>query len=144
MTILFVRSCNRGIDAISTNQGQSLTNKGQDILYFDIIGKGMKGYLKNIILLRKFIKVHKPDIIHAHYSLSGIISLLTLSGISVGVSLMGSDLNNASFVTKNLLRILSSFFWDFTIVKSIAMKRKLKVSKCMVIQIGRASCRERV
>ena len=66
MIVLFVRSGNNGIDSISTLQGKSLENRGATVKYFDIIGKGMRGYLKNIVKLRQHIKDTDPDLIHAH------------------------------------------------------------------------------
>jgi len=52
MRILFVRSGNNGIDPISTRQGESLKKRNIEIIYFDIIGKGFIGYLKNIFKLK--------------------------------------------------------------------------------------------
>ena len=107
MKVLFVRSGNNGIDPISTSQGKSLEKTGIKVLYFDIIGKGVTGYLRNIGKLRKYVKTHNPDIIHAHYSLSGIVATLIFAGIPVGVSLMGSDVLNADNHFKTLIKIFA-------------------------------------
>lgn len=48
-------------------------------VYFDnffIIGKGLKGYLKNRYLLQRKIESGGFDLIHAHYGLSGVLSVL--------------------------------------------------------------------
>ena len=51
MKVLFVSSGNSdyGIVPFIRNQGESLKQAGIDIDYFTIIGKGIKGYYKNII-----------------------------------------------------------------------------------------------
>lgn len=93
MKVLFVSSGNSefGISPIIKNQGESLKQNGIDLYYFTIKGKGIKGYLKNIPILKKYLKNHNYDIIHAHYSLSAIVA--TLSGAKpLVVSLMGSDI----------------------------------------------------
>lgn len=43
---------------------------------FFIKGKGIKGYLKNIPSLRKKIKSYSPDVVHAHFGLSGLVACL--------------------------------------------------------------------
>lgn len=114
--VLFVRSGNNGIDPISTNQGLSLYDKGLNVSYFDIAGKGIIGYLGNIVRLRKHVIECRCDLIHAHYSLSGIIASLTFSK-KVVCSLMGSDIYTGRLFLW-LSRIFSMFFWRATIVKS--------------------------
>lgn len=132
MKVLFVRSGNNGIDPISSNQGDSLKKRGVEIIYFEIIGKGPLGYLKNIGKLRKCIKRNNPDILHAHYSFSGILSVLTFSGIPTGVSLMGSDVLSTGKYHKKLLKIFISL-WSFTIVKSKEIYSALSLKKDIYI-----------
>jgi len=93
MKVLFVSSGNSefGISPIVKNQGESLKQNGIDLDYFTIKGKGINGYLKNIPILKKYLKAHHYDIIHAHYSFCGWVTKLTLTKIPVIVSLMGSD-----------------------------------------------------
>lgn len=64
---------------------------GLDLDFFAVVGKGWKGYMKNITLLKKEIKKNNYDLIHAHYSLIGLVALLTFSGKPVVLSVMGSD-----------------------------------------------------
>lgn len=114
--VLFVRSGNNGVDPISTNQGLSLFENGLKVTYFDIVGKGVIGYLCNIPALRKYIRESNCDLIHAHYSFSGIIASLTCTK-KVVCSLMGSDIY-ASKIGRWLLKIFCLIFWSATIVKS--------------------------
>lgn len=92
--VLFVASGNSKIFEISPFikvQGDSLVQKGVDISYFYISGKGIKGYLNSALELRKHLNKTKINIIHAHYSLSGWVSVLAFSHIPIVLSLMGSD-----------------------------------------------------
>ena len=135
MRILFVRSGNNGIDPISTLQGQSLSQLGVEIFYFDVIGRGFFGYLKNIRPLRKYIKDVRPDIVHAHYSFCGFISLLTFSGFPIITSLMGSDINSDK-IFRGLIKLCSLMCWKEVIVKSREMKEKIRVRESRVIPNG--------
>ncbi|AFN75909.1 glycosyl transferase group 1 [Melioribacter roseus P3M-2] len=59
---------------------------------FFIKGKGIRGYLKNLPSLKNKIKNYKPDIVHAHFGLSGLLANMQRS-IPVILTLHGSDLN---------------------------------------------------
>lgn len=93
LKVLFVSSGNSkaGISPIVRSQGESLKRNGIDLDYFTILGKGKKGYLKNIVLLRNHLKQNRFDIIHAHYALCGWIALLSFCRIPLIVSYMGCD-----------------------------------------------------
>jgi glycosyltransferase involved in cell wall biosynthesis len=136
MKVLFVRSGNSSIDPISTNQGESLQKEGIDIEFFYIKGRGLIGYLSNIRKLRKFVRIYKPDLIHSHYSFSGILASFSFSGVPVGVSLMGSDVNFSAEIILFLLRFFSRHIWKFTIVKSRKMYEKLRVKSVFIIPNG--------
>jgi len=136
MKVLFVRSGNRGIDPISQNQGQSLIDKGLDVEFYNIVGRGINGYLSNIYNLKKTIKALKPDFIHAHYSLSGIVAALTFSKVPLIISLMGSDVNSVSRKQKFIIKIFIRFFWSEIIVKSKEMKQNLGFQKAQIIPNG--------
>lgn len=57
-------------------QGEALKRHGVIIDYFSIVGKGWRGYLKNYSRLSDKVKSFCPDIIHAHYGLSGALCVL--------------------------------------------------------------------
>ena len=125
MNILFISSRNtkNGISPIIKNQGESLKTQNVKIDYFTIEGKGISGYFKSILTLKKHLKKQKYDIFHAHYSLSGFAA--TLSGCRpLIVSLMGSDVK-AKWYLKYIIKFFEFFFWNNTIVKSIDMKNEL-------------------
>ncbi|GGX04157.1 glycosyltransferase family 4 protein [Aquimarina muelleri] len=136
MRILFVSSGNtkNGISPIIKNQGQSLISLGYSVTFFTIKGKGFKGYFKNIFELKRFLKKQKFDIIHAHYSLSGMVA--SLSGASpIVISLMGSDVK-ASLFLRYIIRGFSMLFWKQIIVKSQDMKEDSGLNKAYVIPNG--------
>jgi len=125
MKVLFVsreKKINR-IHPIVFNQGESLKKNGVDITYYTIRGRGIFGYLKSIPLLRNEIKRKETDIIHSHFSLSGIVSVFAGS-VPVCTSLMGSDLKRSNFF-KLPIQWISKYLWDFVIVKSLDMKNAL-------------------
>jgi glycosyltransferase involved in cell wall biosynthesis len=149
LKILFVSSGNSkaGISPIVRNQGESLKNKGVDLDYFMIVGKGMKGYLKNISRLRKFLLIKSYDLIHAHYGLCGIVSELSRKTEKIVVSFMGDDLigsnkNDGSYTLKSKFIVkINEYFalkrYDYNIVKSDELRKRLgKVQKISVIPNG--------
>ena len=136
MKVLFISSGNAkdGISPIIKNQGDSLINEGVDVQYFTIKGKGFISYLKHIRILYKHLKENKYDLHHAHYSLSAFVATLTGCKPLV-VSLMGSEINSG-LIIKNMIRLFANLRWDAVIVKSLSMKRRLRISKAKIIPNG--------
>lgn len=94
MTILFICSGNSkdfGIAPFVLSQAKSLGKEGIEVLFYKVIGKGIRGYLKNVRKLRAFLREHKVDVIHAHYSFNGLLALLAMAKPPIVVSFMGSD-----------------------------------------------------
>lgn len=59
--------------------------------YF-VKGKGISGYLSNLPELKKKIKAFNPDIVHAHFGLSGLLAVLQRI-TPVVITFHGSDVN---------------------------------------------------
>lgn len=57
-------------------QGRSLEQLGCEVEYFAVVGKGMRGYLRNVKPLRKKMQEWKPDVVHAHFGLCGMVAVL--------------------------------------------------------------------
>ncbi|MCD4666011.1 MAG: glycosyltransferase [Bacteroidales bacterium] len=93
MKVLFVSSGNSkdGISPLVYNQGESLKKSGIILDYFTIEGTGVTGYLSNLLRLRKHIKKNNFDIIHAHYTYSGLLCLLSFIRKPIVLSVMGCD-----------------------------------------------------
>jgi teichuronic acid biosynthesis glycosyltransferase TuaC len=136
MKVLFVRSGNYGPDPITQNQGDSLIGLGIELHYFDIIGKGITGYISNFYKLHKTLRRIKPEIIHSHYSLSGFFVVISMTRIPVITSLMGSDVNQSGLFKIFITRLFIKYCWKETIVKSAEMKARLALKSVFVIPNG--------
>lgn len=136
LKVLFVRSGNKGQHPITQNQGESLSEVGCDVVYFDVLGKGVLGYLNNLSNLRERVKTFNPDVIHAHYSLCGFLVALGFFGKPVVVSLMGSDVLSTRFIHRLLIKLCRRFFWNLILVKSDEMYNQLGDNKALVIPNG--------
>lgn len=94
MKVLFVCSGNRKnfeIVPFIKEQGNSLKKQGVEVDFYPIIGKGLSGYLKAGMYLRKYLKANHYDVIHAHYTFSGWAAIIGAGKIPVVLSLMGDD-----------------------------------------------------
>lgn len=131
MKVLFVCSGNNKnfeIIPFIKEQGESVKKQGVEVDYFPITGKGMWGYLKASLRLRKYLKNHHYDLIHAHYTLSGWAALIAAGKVPVVLSLMGDDaLGTYKHVNKVSLRSKYQMVLTFLIqpfVKAIISKSK--------------------
>ena len=94
MKILIVASFNKGFFApFILEQSEALEKMGQTVHFFGIQGQGMWGYVKNYKCLMHTIQDYKPDVIHAHYGLSGVLANLQRK-VPVVTTYHGSDINN--------------------------------------------------
>ncbi|MHA1381826.1 MAG: glycosyltransferase family 4 protein [Candidatus Helarchaeota archaeon] len=136
MNILFIVRENKqnNISPIILAQGQSLKNEGCKVDYFLIRGKGLMGYVSNIIPLRKYLKNNKNEIIHAHFSFSAIIAAIA-GAKSLVVSLMGSDVYSNCFM-RQIIKCFNNLCWDKCIVKSEKMKNILGISNTEILPNG--------
>ncbi len=137
MKILFVSSGNNkfGISPIVKAQAESLTKVEDkvEVEFFTIVGKGFRGYLKNIFKLRKYLKSNNYDLLHSHFFLSSVVATFS-NPPKLVVSLMGSDVYQSE-VSNYLIRIFAKR-WDALIVKSEKMKEILGLSNCIILPNG--------
>ena len=135
MKVLFVCSGNKndGPSDVVKNQYESLINIGIQVDIYAIRGKGVLGYLKNIRPLRNKLKKENYDLIHAHYSLSGIIASLAEAKPLI-VSLMGSDAHIKGWLKKITLKFQKK--WDVTILKSKDMQEHLQLESFNILPNG--------
>ena len=94
MRILFVSSGNRkqGLNPIIRLQAESLEKVGVEIEHFLIFGSGFLGYLKNVFKLRRHLKTHTVDLIHAHFGFSCVVAQFSKGNTPLVVTLMGTDI----------------------------------------------------
>ncbi len=55
-------------------QMQALQDLSHEVVRYAVCGKGVRGYLQEIPRLRQAISKERPDIIHAHYGLCGLLA----------------------------------------------------------------------
>ena len=93
MKILIVASENNGHAApFVVEQMKALQRRGCVVSFFGLKGKGAKGYLKNKPELKRAIKAFQPEVVHAHYGLSGLFANLQRR-VPVVTTYHGSDIN---------------------------------------------------
>ncbi len=140
MKVLFVSSGNKNYDIspLVKSQGDSIKHNNIDLDYFIIKGN----YFPNIINLRNRIITHNYDLIHAHYSYSALLVLLSLTCKPLVVSFMGSDIQiknklSSKFIINSVIRIAVELFSKKIIVKSEKLKKILLFkNKSIVIPNG--------
>lgn len=94
MRVLIVASYNKNRFApFIVEQAEALKRHSFEIEYLGLQGKGIKGYLKNLPALRRRIRAFRPDVIHAHYGLSGLLANLQRR-VPVVTTYHGSDIND--------------------------------------------------
>ena len=93
MKILIVASDKQGRFApFIEEQMAALEARGIEVLRYGITGKGILGYLRELPAFRRAIRQHRPNIIHAHYGLSGLLANLQRL-VPVVTTYHGSDIN---------------------------------------------------
>jgi teichuronic acid biosynthesis glycosyltransferase TuaC len=145
LKVLFVSSGNMKkfeITPFIKTQGESLMSENVEVSYFRIKGKGVLGYLKNIAELREFLKKRDYDLIHAHFTLSAWVAVLTFPSQPIVLSLMGTDafgrlkkFSKMKFYNKylTLLTWLIQPFVSFVISKSKNIERHVWLKKKSMI-----------
>ncbi len=134
MKILFVSSGNGGeVAPFVKQQSEWLIKSGVEIEHFLIKGRGVKGYLNNLTLLKQKLQNSKFDFIHAHFWASAALALLQFK-LPVVVTYHGCDINRKD------LRWLSNIFvspWvKQIIVVNNNMLTHVPASKSHVIPCG--------
>lgn len=110
MKILIVARCKNGQYApFIMEQVLALRGLGVECHFFPVTKKGLWGYLRHLNLLRRTIRSTRPDLIHAHYGLSGLLANLQRQ-VPVVTTYHGSDINDWRVRPLSRLSIrLSSF-----------------------------------
>lgn len=78
-------------------QARVLQLQGCEVVFFGVQGKGIMGYLRCLPALKHAIKQHQPDLIHAHYGLSGLLANLQRR-VPVVTTYHGSDINKPNIL----------------------------------------------
>ena len=121
MKVVFVASGNKTADTVSSfvrSQYESLQREGLDMMLFPVRGHGWRSYAKALLNLRRLVKKERPDIVHAHYSVCGVLAAFATccTKTKVLVSILGS-FPRKSFKLR-WVRFFIKHVWDATLVKS--------------------------
>ena len=98
MKVLILASDKQGRFApFIEEQMTALQACGIEIIRYGVTGKGITGYLRELPALRRMIRAERPDIIHAHYGLCGLLANLQRL-VPVVTTYHGSDINVPSIL----------------------------------------------
>ena len=93
MKILIVASDKGGRFApFIEEQISALQAAGVQVVRYAIKGKGIRGYLRELPALKRMIRAERPDIVHAHFGLSGLLANMQRL-VPVVTTYHGSDIN---------------------------------------------------
>ena len=87
------------LDTFVLEQCNALAQEGVEVLKYKVTGHGVFGYLRENYKLRKEIRNCQPDLIHAHYGLSGLLANLQRS-VPVVTTYHGSDIHTGGWILK--------------------------------------------
>jgi len=109
MRILIVANHNTGgFSSFITEQMEALMKSGADVEAYGIVGKGYKGYLRNISGIKKKIREFQPDLVHAHYGLSGLCANLQRQ-VPVVTTYHGSEIHTWGLRLSKICMQLSAY-----------------------------------
>lgn len=117
-------------------QGEALRALGVNVQYFAIVGKGVIGYLSNYSRLMKAIADFQPDVIHAHYGLSGLLANLQRQ-VPVVTTYHGSDINLPKILRFSKIAIRLSAHNIFVSQRNLALALGESQAKCKAYNVKR-------
>lgn len=101
-------------------QARALQQQGCEVVFFGVQGKGIIGYLRCLPALKRAIKQHQPNLIHAHYGLSGLLANLQRI-VPVVTTYHGSDINVPSVLRFSKIAMRLSAWNIFVSKRNIAI-----------------------
>lgn len=120
MRVLHVIAKNNGISNPAILGQCNALNNYVTVDLFTYEASSLLNYVKAAQSLRHKTKVGKYDIIHAHFSRSGLISIFASHRIPVVVSFMGTDILGSSVINK-FVKVFIELFARHIIIKSKEM-----------------------
>ena len=115
-------------------QACALLQQGCEVVFFGVQGKGIWGYLRCLPALKHAIRQYQPDLIHAHYGLSGLLANLQRR-VPVITTYHGSDINNPNILRFSKIAMRLSAWNIFVSKRNIAIaqpKEKFTLLPCGV------------
>lgn len=132
MRILIVARYKQGRFApFVAEQAEALQQAGCEVVWFGVQGKGVSGYLRALPRLRKAIQSTRPDVVHAHYGLCGLLANMATRRAPVVTTYHGSDMN-VRFVRPFSRLAIGLSAWNIFVNGEWAKGRKASVIPCGV------------
>ena len=134
MKILIVGNNKPGHFAPFVEEQARALQQGCEVMFFGVQGKGIMGYLRCLPALKRAIKQHQPNLIHAHYGLSGLLANLQRR-VPVITTYHGSDINVPSVLRFSKIAMRLSAWNIFVSKRNIAIaqpKEKFTLLPCGV------------
>ena len=125
-----------GIAAFIEDQMKAVCAQGAECEYYLVHGKGVFGYLHEIPALRKRIRDYKPDLIHAHYGLCGLLANMATRRVPVVSTYHGSDINQDTVYRYSKYSIRLSAWNIFVSPKNIEKAVQLHAANASLIPCG--------
>ena len=107
---------------------------GVQIIRYGITGKGIIGYLRCLPALRRLIRMERPDIVHAHYGLSGLLANLQRM-VPVITTYHGSDINKPSIRRFSKIAMRLSAHNIFVSQRNVALALGEVQAQCTVYSV---------
>ena len=98
----------------------ALQQAGLQVIRYGVTGKGIAGYLRELPALRRSIRTERPDIVHAHYGLSGLLANLQRR-VPVVTTYHGSDINKPSILRFSKIAMRLSAFNIFVSKRNVSI-----------------------
>lgn len=96
--------------------------QGCEVVFYGVQGKGLLGYLRALPALRRMICAERPDLVHAHYGLSGLLANLQRI-VPVVTTYHGSDINVPSVLRFSKIAMRLSAWNIFVSKRNIAIAK---------------------
>jgi glycosyltransferase involved in cell wall biosynthesis len=124
MKVLFVAANNKSTFApFVLDQAEALSSAGVEVELFGIRGNGVLGYLANRKDLIARIRKFNPDLVHAHYGLSGLLTNLQRK-VPVITTYHGCDINRKDLRRISILTIWLSRFNIFVSNRQVDLVKR--------------------
>ena len=98
----------------------ALQARGVQIIRYGVTGHGIMGYLRELPALRRLIRAERPDIVHAHYGLSGLLANLQRL-VPVVTTYHGSDINLPHILRLSKIAMRLSAFNIFVSKRNVSI-----------------------
>lgn len=132
MKVLIVCRQKQGASPFITEQVDAMAARGIEFEYFFIRGNGASAYLSNFSKFRKQLRFFKPDVIHAHYGLSGFFANWQRF-VPVVTTYHGGDINydRARPISKIAIRLSKyNIFVSQKLASREGAKKKFMLQPC--------------